>query len=405
MSEVSFKATVEVGSLGWTVTNTDDPDYGLMDGLKITRSTPDSDISPGQPNPAILSFGIVAETVGDIIPALEVGLPIAAGVWFPSTANDPAERFAGRVTDIDVTPHPRGVLIKVTAADYLADLAEEPDYDGHTIGGIWLTVGALDWVFDRYSMDTPPRLDLDGETSVSNPSTWFIKTGALTEVLESYLAQWAGFWLTGDTGLITGRYVIAPQLEGDNTGISPDLDTADPYVFLPVAVPRHQRLYRDAYEISGARVDVNGTYTRTKADAVTAIDVIYYDAADDDGGEPGESSVATSGTGKVRASLSTLLSDPTVAGATAVAFRPASDTDWRVDSFTWHLKGEPAGTYLPNPEPNIPGAYLGGPVDITNLDTRWSPVGTTYKGILAGYILTLERARPTVELDLRDALT
>jgi hypothetical protein len=52
----------------------------------------------------------------------------------------------------------------------------------------------------------------------------------------------------------------------------------------------------------------------------------------------------------------------------------------------------------------VPESRLGQLVDITGIDPRWSPVGTTYRGVLAGYTLTLEKARPTVALDLRSAL-
>lgn len=406
MSEVSYTVVLVAGTHTWTVTSADDPDYGLMDGLTITRSTPESDISPAQPAPAVATFGIVAETVGDIIPDLDIGGFVTIAVWFPAVHGGaaPNEFFSGRITDLDVVPHRQGVLINVTAVDWLADLAELPNYDSRWVVGTDDIAGRLTALFAYYGMTVPPRLPLYGHAFAGDgPETWTYSDVQLLEAVEKYLRQWLIIW-PGAT--LWGRYVLQPKLAGDGSA----LDPTNPYVLFPVAIPAHQRAFRDAYIIDANNVDVVGSFNRTKADSVTALDVVYYSIAGsaDEGGfthaKPGQSSIASSGTGAVRATLETLLSDPTAAAFTAGGFQPATDTDWRVDSFTWHLKGEPAGTYLPNSEPYLLGAGYLGPVDIINLDPRWSPVGTTYHGILAGYTLTLEKARPTVQLDLRDAL-
>lgn len=120
-----------IGADTWAYTAGDPPDFGMADGLKITRTLPDSDFWPVQPNPAVAQFGLILEDfpADDIT---ELGLPVALEV---TDSEGLIESFYGRVAAVAVSPVMLGpatvggaprpaVFVAYQAVDYNADLAE-----------------------------------------------------------------------------------------------------------------------------------------------------------------------------------------------------------------------------------------------------------------------------------------
>lgn len=373
MSTVDFRMTVAlVGVRSWEIDSTETaPDTlpRVTDGLRITRSVPETDIKPTQPDPATAAFGIVAESITDLDNVI-LGAPVAIHYYSPATSTVPLESFHGRITDLVARPHPAGVILDVTAVDYLADLAERflmPGVITHTDSG-----RVLDDIFDAATTAGWTSLGWTGPYVI--PPTEAFNAAELIEVL---LRQWV-------IGAIPSQYraVLKPVIVGD--------------VLHSYARSAQGRIPPSGgVEIPAAQVDVAGAFTCRKFSQLGRIAVKY----------PGGALELTSGSGyQPGTSIETTLDgSSTFAPHTAVAnfYLPnvvvvgASDLRWSADTFVWQLKAAPAGSYLP---------ALQTLVTVAGIDPRWGPRGVDFTGVLSGYTLTVDRLRPTLSFELRDAI-
>lgn len=107
----------------WSRDDSDPPDYGVTDGLTITRGLDEDTPWPAHPRPATSTFGIVAATAADI-PGVVLGARVSVNYFSPRGAATPVATFDGRISDVSMVPNDLGVLASVTCVDYLPDLAE-----------------------------------------------------------------------------------------------------------------------------------------------------------------------------------------------------------------------------------------------------------------------------------------
>jgi hypothetical protein len=415
----------------WIATN--DPDFepvylpdedeiGLLaDPLTITRSLPQSDLFPLQPDPATATFAVVTPTAADL-DTLALGSPVAITYWSPYIAfTPPTEAFYGRVADVQVTPgeylvgHDEAgdpiiwnALHQVTCVDYLADIAEDQitwGQDYLSLGGdnmltedlvaeVWDQLGMGDLVYEEYDGETP--WNTGPYVGVPNNTT---DTGGAA-FLEQLLAQWA----LDDDLTTPARYVLDQNIDAF-TGL-PDAD--QPYI-LRVAgknLPATADDYLDPPDpdnltvVDADHVDLGATtYTLRKYDGVTR--VIAYPAEDSDlprmDAEHGSSPHVTI------KFASTIVQGPALIGAAighlariATLYLPAdvARNRYAADAFTWRLHAAPEGSFLP---------ALGAPVAVDGIDAAWTPSGLTwFTGRLTGYTLTIATKRPVLEFTLRD---
>ena len=109
----------------------DGPTFGMGETVVITRTVPETDFWPTQPDPATAQFSLVLPAFPDDVPTL-IGGSVALEVFTDLVM---VESFYGRVGALTVAPltlgpsHPGGpnraaVELIYTCVDYLADLAE-----------------------------------------------------------------------------------------------------------------------------------------------------------------------------------------------------------------------------------------------------------------------------------------
>lgn len=120
-----YKVQVTAGkTLTWTTTDTDQPGYGLADGLTITRPAPNDDnLWPWPTTPLKASFAFLTPAAPDVDLYLDDLVTIK--VWLDrtaSTASVPSVSFYGRAKEIHANPTKQGLLVDVICADILADL-------------------------------------------------------------------------------------------------------------------------------------------------------------------------------------------------------------------------------------------------------------------------------------------
>ena len=426
----------------WVVTN--DPDLPwvfyptdpigvLADPLTITRSVPQSDLWPLQPDPATATFTVVTPTAADLAD-VKIGTRTSITYQSPPAAfSAVTEAFYGRVADVQITPgeylvgHDEdgapiyyAALHTITCVDYLADLEDQVrwgvDYYSlsrptapitYLLEDFFDQAGMGDLVFEAYDGDTTPDSPW---VRVPDDNT---ETG-VREIIETLLAQWA---LTGDSRG-PARYVIDQNVD-PTTGL-PDPDqpyamrlafknidpAADDYLDAPD--PAHMTV------IDAAHVDLGATaYTGRKFDAIRK--VITY---------PSPPGSAAWGVGLTRAAASlsgtpgstvkiatgiTIDSTYVGGGATGLLsdaqpwiddladfYLPADvpRARYAADSFTWRLYAAPEGSFLPN---------LGDVLAVDGISAAWTPTGLTwFTGRLTGYTLTIATKRPTIDFTLRD---
>lgn len=231
---MTYRVAVTAGAHSWNVTSGDSADYGLADPVTISRSLPDVDLFPAQPNPAQATFSVVVPDAADLADVLE-STEVAIHVYAPSGAATPLESFHGRVSDVKAAPHPLGTVYSYTCVDYLADLIEEEVVweEGATTFDTVLVQDLVDDLFAQVGLTvgfsgTPPPQPIGlpfGDTYFRPPAPGAGDVeGTFLAMLERFLSQ----WITADEP----RRVVITLTNGDAT------ITGDPGTFLPADVGR-----------------------------------------------------------------------------------------------------------------------------------------------------------------------
>jgi hypothetical protein len=125
-----YRVRIDVGPYSWHIARGDAPDYGPTDGLEIRWAFTEGESRPQQPTPVQAAFGVVVENADDFY--VDIGDPVSIAVFTDPVGTPPPPTpfgylppiatFAGRITDLDPTPHDLGTVFRVQAVDYLADL-------------------------------------------------------------------------------------------------------------------------------------------------------------------------------------------------------------------------------------------------------------------------------------------
>jgi hypothetical protein len=125
-----YRVRIDVGPYSWHIARGDTPDYGPTDGLTIGWAFPEGESRPQQPGPVTAAFGVVVENADDFY--VDIGDPVSIAVFTDPVGTPPPPSvygylppiatFAGRITDLDPSPHDLGTVYRIQAVDYLADL-------------------------------------------------------------------------------------------------------------------------------------------------------------------------------------------------------------------------------------------------------------------------------------------
>lgn len=123
-----YRVVMWVGDQTWTIEQGDPAAYGPTDDLRIWWAIPEGEPRPAQPPPVEASFGIIVEDPDDF--TADIGAPVSIAVFTdPDTVTNPPydfaplmALFAGRISDLEATPHDLGVIYDVSCVSYLADL-------------------------------------------------------------------------------------------------------------------------------------------------------------------------------------------------------------------------------------------------------------------------------------------
>lgn len=391
----SYRVTVTAGTHSWDTTAGDTADYGLADPVTITRSLPDVDIFPAQPNPAQATFSVIVPDALDLADVVE-STEVAIHVYTPAAASSPTESFHGRVTDAQARPHPLGTVYTYTCVDYLADLVEETvnweasyanDYAQLLIDDAFAQLGLavgyvegpppfpLDPPFYSVSFEAPdPTTEPDGID------------GAFLTMLERWLVQWVTVIDEEDPrGLC--RFVLEQHVTDDA------LDPVTPYQLRPIfrssqVDPTETPDPADLLVIDGDYVETGSTYSLNKRQGIRRIRVLRPNSSPDIASHPG--------TPKPTAVIDSDLTSGTH-GAYVAAFYLPDDVPrarWVADTFTWRIDKDPSGDYLPQ---------LGEPVSISPIVAAWNPLGYPwFTGRLTSYTLTVASGRHSLSFTLRD---
>lgn len=441
---VTYWASVNVHDVGyWVGTNLADPPTGifgvpddmigvLADPFAVTRTLPQADLWPLQPDPATATFAVVVPAAGDL-EALALGLTVTLRLQTPAGPFEPVvEAFHGRIADValqignyTVSDGAGGTetwhaLYTVTCVDYLADHAEDQVRWGLDYLGLYLPTVPIDWLlanlFDQAGMGDVVFEAYDGDTTP--PCPWVRVPDTTTEtgvmaLIETLLAQWA---LTGDTRG-PARYVLDQNID-PSTGL-PDVD--QPYVFrlafknidpaaddyLDAPDPAHMDV------IDAGQVDLGATsYAVRKYDGIRRV-IVYPGSILVPGDTPLDPAVATiAGTPTPTVKIATLITVDSIyvgggahgllsdaqawVDALADFYLPADvpRARWSAETFRWLFYAAPEGSTMPQ---------LGATLAVDSIAAHWVPTGNTwFTGRLAGYTLTLAGRRPVIDLTLRD---
>lgn len=441
MPALSMRADVAIGSHSWTVRDTDPAPTAPLaasvvgDGLQVVRALPTDQPWPALPTPARCQLSIYAASSTELADIV-LGVPVSVRWRSPRDAADPLESFDGLVTDVDLVPHWLGVRLNVVAVDYYGQLNELQATPAPRNGAIedvieranrwlreakqpeltWVPIGAEPNPIDTID-EYPPTV---ASKSVEDRTT----KQSLGAMLDKLMSGWITF--AYQTGQVYGannrgpaRFQVVPLFSAYNAGglrtltgwgftpmfrdspvgVLPGAfgDTGDGYgvVIDPAAPPAG----RDPI-VSADVVDFDAAYSQSKGIAVpntvsatwvelgaTVDDLTIHTDVVANGDQPAVvaelDTSATFDNGKVIAKF--YLPEP---GTTALS--------WSAESFVWLLHADAPGRYLPT--------ELGRQVTVVGTLPSSNPRGLAYfYGLLAGYTLTVSRARPVVTFDLRSA--
>lgn len=396
----------------------------LVDPITISRSVPQSDLWPLQPDPATATFTVVTPNAEDIDP-IKIGANVA--IYFDTPTSDVSppyvEEFHGRVADVATTPGLYKVPVDgtteiwhaqhtVTCVDYLADNAEDQvrwgvDYLSLPGGTDTIsTTDLIDSIFDQLNMGDVVYEDYGGESPW--PGSPFVRVPANTtdtgglELLEQLLMQWA----LDDGTDNPARYVL-----DQNINLLGELDPDQPYV-LRVAykkLPATADDYLDAPDpdhmtvIDGNLCDLGSTtYAKRKYDGIRR--VVAYPDSDSGGLSRIVADLGGSGPHPTIKIATTIVPGPTElighaqAHITDLAYLylppDVPRSRWAADQFLWRFYKAPAGSKMPP---------IGAPLSVAPIATHNTPTGLAwYTGRLVSYTFTLAGGRPVYELSLRD---
>lgn len=119
-----YRAVVELGDQSWSATRLDSPQLGVTLPLTLGWSmAEDASGYPAQLDPATATVQLVLAS-GEQLAGVDVGTTMRVRVWLdPAPAARPYATFAGRVADLEVSPHALGVAVRLLGVDYTLDLA------------------------------------------------------------------------------------------------------------------------------------------------------------------------------------------------------------------------------------------------------------------------------------------
>lgn len=132
-----YRIHLRVGPYSWDRESTDAPGYGIAAPVKIGWSVPEDKPWPAHPNPIEAEFSVIVATTADV-PLLDIGATVSLRIFidppgafiFPEVFGEaspvePIAWFAGRVAEIEASPHGLGMLYQVKCVDYTVDLQEK----------------------------------------------------------------------------------------------------------------------------------------------------------------------------------------------------------------------------------------------------------------------------------------
>lgn len=406
MVDVAWTIRLYVGSYTWTVNHLDAAaEDQVIDGLTITRSSPDTGLWPEQPDPATLTFGIRTPDIGTY-DGLNIGDPVSllyqvAGVCW--------ERFDGRVADLVASPRAggAGMILQVTCADYLADLNEL------LVGvGAWPAESSLARL-SRILTSAPGGFTAPTDPDVNNPSVEARAGGSPVTAFaaaDALLRQW---FVTNSHG--SGRYVLKPLLSVDGvTGVGtlvgyglgvhentyPERNLPARFGFLPSSLVLSVLVTPgNPFVLDAGLVDLATTWTIRKGDAPNRVQV-----SGSSGWSVARPSSPPSPT--ILATLDTDLVNSSDGAAIAAYYLPVplNGRQWSMDGVTWlaygddpgHWPAESTGTALAAPD------MIGNLVGIGRIPANTNPSGHTwYIAALDEYQFVMNRGRPRVGLTFR----
>jgi hypothetical protein len=158
---VTYRVQITAGARTWDVHQGDDPaTCDLLDPLTISWAYPDDATYPAQPEPVVLQFSVLAPDAHDM-DDVSLGDPVTARLDL-AAAGYPV-RFLGMITDLEASPHSRGVRYDVICTDATVDLANAKTSPRSLATQSFM--GRLDSLFVAGSLATT---DLEANTAVVN---------------------------------------------------------------------------------------------------------------------------------------------------------------------------------------------------------------------------------------------
>lgn len=250
-----YRTVVELGPHTWSVEAGDPPTFGPVLPLSFGWSVPEQSAGfPANPDPATASVSVLVAAAADLA-GVDIGSRVVVRVYrTPGAADRPFAAFAGRVADLEASPHPQGLLFRVLATDYTTDLA------GRLVGG-------ADWPGESGDSRVGrivAEADVPGWAADAVGNTFGARDGSATAaraVLTETLDAAAAFGFTRYDA--PGRVLLHHNITA--TG---DLDTAAPF---GGRMALRQTTALDV--VDGCSVHRDLTWRRTKLMDATRVDV------------------------------------------------------------------------------------------------------------------------------------
>lgn len=405
----------------------------LADGLTLVRKLPEGVPWPCQPVPAVLSFDVLSPD-SSITSTVVLGATVYMRWWSPRDAADPVETFHGQVTDVTVEPVDGGVLIQVTAVEWVAVLGEVvigdtvwpnegsqarfdrivarihavlptlPDEWGyapgpHNPGGLFNTPAGLRVPLVARDVDATPAWELLSHLlaawvfpedtinlvpGYSEPARYHLE--AITDGLD-LLGWWLVPHLAASIIDPPGRFALTS--EGYGVTVPDDTDGSTlgqvPASQVDISARWAQRR-SSAPNLVNVTVDNGGQPLVYRLSVEDVDPVVTYALETDLNYQAGTTALHYSGPDATAALAALLL--PETGGAGLV---------WQAEEFTWNLAEAPAGSYLPD---------LGEVVTVAGVVAGLvpSPLGFPrdwVSGVLDSTTLRFADMRPTVAFTLR----
>lgn len=415
MTEPYYRAVVVAGSLGWSVTSNDAPDYGLADPLIIEWACPENGQPYAQPEPWTAEFNLIVASIASV-DALDVGQPVTITVqaYPPGTINpntgspyEPAVYFEGRVTAISAKPHALGMLVNVSCIDLTVDLAETiihtVDWPAETVASRLLRIS------DELGLPTPlewagaETWPLAAKAATSSPAR-----GLIVELLDQ-LTDVAGASrpiLVPHPASNPDRFYLADMVFTSPTaGTGPShylpalLAETSPNVFGIVIDPKGSSSEDWSRVIDACHVPADLSWIKDKT---SKVDTAIISGTFSDG----TTQVIAASDDPVPVSIakSVELTSRVNALALAESFLREHDTDsWLMDKFTWLVDNDPTQLFQPVPlmHQSYPfqQAYI---VAVDDIPPARNPTGPDwYAGQFAACRFTIAKGRYSIEVTLR----